>query len=79
MQVKPKIEPTLTEKQKNIYLFIKQYIDKNNLSPTAKEIGSKFKIRRETVDGHLQSMEKKGFIKVFPYIRYRKIKILKDV
>ena len=51
-------------KQKEIYEFIKQYIDEKEYSPTVREICSAVGLKStSTVHGHLERLEKKGLIK----------------
>jgi repressor LexA len=53
----------LTEKQKNIYNIIKEFIDKNGYSPTVREIGEIANLKSSaTVDTYLEILEEKGYI-----------------
>jgi DNA (cytosine-5)-methyltransferase 1 len=53
----------LTEKQKNIFDFIKEYIHENGISPTIEEIRKKFKLKAiSTVHSHIESLIEKGYI-----------------
>lgn len=55
--------PTPTKRQKQIYDFIKKYIDKKAYSPTFKEIGKNFKISTpSTVHQHIQALADKNFL-----------------
>lgn len=54
---------TLTKKQKQIYDFIEDYINKKGYSPTFSEIKKKFKLSAlSTVHQHIEALVKKGFI-----------------
>lgn len=54
---------TLTKKQKMIFDFIKNYIDKNGISPTYEEIKKKFRLKALSgVYQHIESLSKKGLI-----------------
>jgi len=53
----------LTEKQKKIYSFIRDYITQHNISPTFEEIKREFGLKSVgTVAGHIKILEKKGFL-----------------
>src|SRR3982075_3292890 len=53
----------LTERQKEIYHFIRQKIEKRGYGPTVREIGLAFEIRSPNgVMCHLKALEKKGLI-----------------
>ena len=54
----------LTPKQTNVFNYIKEYIEKNNISPFIREIqeGCKINCYKAAVD-KLLVLEKKGFIK----------------
>lgn len=54
----------LYKRQRQIYDFISQYIQKNGFSPTLKEMAQAIGVSSlATVHEHLQSLEKKGVIK----------------
>lgn len=54
----------LTKKQTRILEFIKDFQYKHSLSPTLREIMNHFKLKAiATVQGHLVSLERKGYIK----------------
>lgn len=54
----------MSEKQKNIYRFIVDYIDENNYPPSVREIGQAAGLSStSTVHGYLQRLEKRGLIK----------------
>ncbi len=67
----------LTEKQKRIYEFIKNYIARNKIAPSYEEIKEKFGFRSlSTVFEHLQTLEKKGFIQKGGYNQKRAIQLV---
>lgn len=56
--------PTLTQKQKQIFDFVKDYIEKNNYSPTFEEIRKYFKLNALSgVHQHIESLIEKGLLK----------------
>lgn len=55
---------TLYKRQRQIYDFISQYIQKNGFSPTLKEMADALGVSSlATIHEHLQALEKKGVIK----------------
>jgi repressor LexA len=55
---------TLTERQREIYDFIRSKIEARGYGPTVREIGLEFKIKSPNgVMCHLKALEKKGLIK----------------
>ncbi len=53
----------LTPRQKKIFRYIRQQIDKRGYGPTVREIADKFEIVSPNgVVGHLRALEKKGYI-----------------
>lgn len=54
--------PTLTKKQKEVFDFIKQYIDKNDYSPTIEEIARHFKKAVGTIHEHIETLQEKGIL-----------------
>jgi repressor LexA len=53
----------ITERQMEIYTFIRSVVDKKGMPPTMREIGEKFGIRSTNgVEGHLASLEGHGLI-----------------
>jgi repressor LexA len=53
----------LTERQREVYEFIREKIDSRGYGPTVREIGAKFDIRSPNgVMCHLKALEKKGLI-----------------
>jgi len=66
-----------TERQLEIYDFIRMYVDENGYSPSLTEIGKKVGLKsKSTVFGHLERMEQKKMIKRVPGIP-RSISIIK--
>jgi len=54
----------LTERQREIYEFIREKIEKRGYGPTVREIGDAFEIKSPNgVMCHLKALEKKGLIK----------------
>jgi repressor LexA len=60
---KPMADKKLTEKQDNIFQFIKGQIKDDGFPPTVREIGDKFGITVKGAYDHIKAIEKKGFIK----------------
>jgi len=60
---------TLTEKQQNIFDYIKEFIDKSGGQPTYREIASEFGITFSAVHSHIELMERKGFLRRQGYAR----------
>ncbi len=55
--------PTLSHKQKNVLVFIKQYMDQHQAAPAVKEISQHFRHTSLSVSSHyLNQLECKGFI-----------------
>lgn len=54
---------TLTKKQKEIFDFIKNYINKHSISPTIEEVAKHFKRAVGTIHEHIEELAEKGFIK----------------
>jgi repressor LexA len=52
----------LTEKQDNIYKFIKKNIKESGFPPTVREIGEAFGITVKGAYDHVKAIEKKGYI-----------------
>lgn len=54
----------ITDRQQEIYSFIRSFSDKRGIPPTLREIGEKFGIRSTNgVEGHLAALERSGLIK----------------
>jgi repressor LexA len=56
----------LTEKQKRILEFLVEYTKNHGYPPTVREIGNHFRFLWAAARGHLQALERKGFIKLKP-------------
>jgi repressor LexA len=57
------MKKTITDRQQEIYSFIRSVIDRRGIPPTMREIGEKFKIRSTNgVEGHLAALEGHGLI-----------------
>jgi repressor LexA len=56
----------LTEKQRRILEFLKEYAKNHGYPPTVREIGAHFKFLWAAARGHLQALQRKGFIKLNP-------------
>jgi repressor LexA len=66
----------LTKRQKRIMDFLESYLKKHGYPPTMREIGEHFGFNWSAAKGHLSALERKGFIKLNPFIS-RGIEILK--
>lgn len=53
---------TLTKKQKEVFDFIKKYIDKHGFSPSLEETRNNFDKAIGTIHEHIEALVKKGFI-----------------
>jgi repressor LexA len=59
---------TLTDRQKSILSFIRDYINEHQYAPTTREIGKHFDISSPNgVSRHLRSMEAKGYLTRKPH------------
>jgi repressor LexA len=57
----------LTQKEYDIWKFIKQFIDQNNISPTVSEIAEAMKVQSSgTIYRYLQSLKNQGIIELVP-------------
>lgn len=56
----------LTKKQEKVLEFLTSYTKKYGYPPTIREIGEHFGFLWTAARGHLQSLERKGFIKITP-------------
>jgi repressor LexA len=57
------LKNTITERQREIYDFIRATIDTRGIPPSMREIGEEFGIRSTNgVEGHLAALERNGFI-----------------
>lgn len=58
---------SLTPRQRDIFAYLKDYIETYQLAPTYDEIGAEFGINKVTVLAHLKQLEIKGLIRRVPY------------
>lgn len=56
----------LTDKQRRILEFLTEYTKNHGYPPTVREIGDHFKFLWAAARGHLQALQRKGFIKLSP-------------
>ena len=54
----------LTEKEKKIFLYIRECIKANEYSPTRKEIGDEFGITPQGAQKFINKLVQKGFIRL---------------
>jgi repressor LexA len=66
----------LTQKQLDVFLFIQHFTQQHGFPPSIREIGNHFQIAPPSVLAHLKALEKKGFIRRFPF-KPRCLEILK--
>ena len=52
----------LTDRQRTVLDFIREFIAVKGYPPTLREIGRHFEIRIHAVRGHLLSLQRKGFV-----------------
>lgn len=65
----------MTDRQKEVFDFIKSFIDKNKYPPSIRDIGKEFNITVKGSFDHIRAIEKKGWIKHIPNIS-RSIRII---
>jgi repressor LexA len=54
---------TLTKKQKEVYDFVKSYVDDSGIAPTIEEIRKKLKLKAvSTIHEHISSLREKGYL-----------------
>lgn len=53
----------LTRRQRDILEFLRDYVDRQGISPTLEEIAAHFGVNKVTVFGHVAEMERKGILK----------------
>ena len=69
----------MTERQKEIFLAITRYIEKEGISPTVREIGDIIGLSSSsTVHRHIKILEDEGYIKMKKDTP-RSIRIMKDI
>lgn len=68
----------LTEKQAKVFIELEKYMEANKIAPTVRELAELTGLKStSTVQGYLNRLEKKGYIKKHPTYP-RSITILKD-
>lgn len=56
-------KPSLTTKQYEIFMYTKEYIEKNGYAPTLQKIATQFGLKSlATVSEHLDEIKMKGYI-----------------
>ncbi len=65
----------LTKKQGKVLEFLTSYAKRSGYPPTVREIGEHFGFLWTAARGHLQALEKKGFVRINPF-RSRGIEIM---
>ena len=68
----------LTERQRQILVFIAQFTEENKYPPTLREIGQKFGFTIRAAQDHIGALQKKGYISQSQK-RFRSMVVLKDV
>ena len=53
----------LTDRQKEIFVFIRHFLSEHGFPPTIRETATFFHIAPASVLGHLHALETKGFIR----------------
>jgi repressor LexA len=56
----------LTQRQRRVLEFLKDYTKKHGYPPTVREIGQHFTVLWAAARGHLKALERKGFIRLHP-------------
>ena len=57
---------TITERQKKVIEFLKSYRKTRGYPPTMREIGEHFGFTWPAARGHLEALERKGFVRMIP-------------
>ena len=68
----------LTQKQKNIFTYVNNYINEQGYPPTIREVSEVFEITGKGAYDHLKALDRKGYIRCHKH-RSRAIEILKPV
>lgn len=55
-----------TEKQKKVYEFLVEFIQRHGYPPTVREIGEYFGFLWSAARGHLRALERKGLVRINP-------------
>lgn len=56
--------PILTEREKKILFFLRLWQHKRRYSPTARDIGEKFGVHKQSIQAVLNSLKRKGYVEV---------------
>ena len=54
----------ITDRQREIYLFVKRYLSENKTPPTRLEIAANFDVSLSTIQGHIKALQKKGYVEI---------------
>lgn len=57
---------SLTERQYQVFIFIRLFSKRQGFPPTVREIGGHFSIAPSSVLDHLRALERKGFVRRHP-------------
>ena len=68
----------ITERQKEVLVFISDYIEENSYPPTVREISHHFQISIRAIQDHILALEKKGYL-TQSQNRSRSFRVLSDV
>lgn len=68
----------LTKRQKDIFLFICEFVEYNEYPPTIRDVGKNFDMTVKGAYDHMKALKRKEYIKWQPKIN-RSIVILKEV
>lgn len=69
---------TLTDRQKEVLIFIAQFTEDNTYPPTVREIAEHFSVSIRAIQDHINALNKKGYI-LLTKKRSRSMKVLKDI
>ncbi|MAK37599.1 MAG: hypothetical protein CMC15_15685 [Flavobacteriaceae bacterium] len=58
-----KLRPTLTNKQEKVFDALNEFISEMDRIPTHSQLATRLGVCRTTVTTHLQSLERKGYIR----------------
>lgn len=59
---------TLTDKQRQVFEYIQDYVEENGISPSFRNIGDHFGVSVGAIQDRLKALEKKGFLEKNPII-----------
>ncbi len=68
----------ITERQKEVLVFISNFTDENSYPPTVREISNHFQISIRAIQDHILALEKKGYL-AQSQNRSRSFRVLSDV